>query len=203
MRKWVVVILAAATAAAVGLAVFEQHAPPASALPALSKTYLAFSPGSSLAPPPLVTSRGQTFSAAQWRGHWSLVFFGFTSCPLVCPRTLSLLTAVARLPTSGIASGSTEPLFVSVDPEHDTPARLNSYLSHFDSHILGLTGSREQIDSLSHELGASYSSNGSSIDHSTSLFVVDPAGHLAGVLLHPSNPTQIAADLAALRRQVN
>ncbi len=92
------------------------------------------------------------------------------------------------------------PLFVSIDPAHDAPQRVSSYLAHFDKHILGLTGGSDDIGRFSREVGAGYQPAGSSIDHSTSLFVVDPNGRLAGVLLRPRRPAQIISDLAKLRR---
>jgi protein SCO1/2 len=129
-----------------------------------------------------------------------VIFFGFTACPMVCPKTLAVLTAFARDTGSGVSSGTMQPVFVSVDPEHDTPARLRSYLAHFDTHIIGLTGSRDAVDRLSREIGAGSQSVGSGIDHSTSLFVLDPKGRLAGILLRPNDPVRIVADMTALRR---
>jgi protein SCO1 len=149
--------------------------------------------------PPLFTAGGRLFAPDELQGHWSVIFFGFTACPLVCPKTLSVLAALARNPASGISSGIVAPLFVSVDPERDTPLRMAAYLKHFDSHIAGLTGSSASIARFSSEVGAGYQPAGSSIDHSTSLFVIDPKGRLAGILLRPNDPARIVADLAALR----
>ncbi len=168
-------------------------------LSALAQTYIALPPGAPLDVPALITSDGRVFAPGALQGHWSVIFFGFTACPLVCPKTLSVLTAIARNPKSGISSGNVEPLFVSVDPERDTPVRLAAYLKHFDRHIAGLTGSSASIARFSREVGAGYQPAGSSIDHSTSLFVIDPKGRLAGILLRPNDPARIVADLAALR----
>jgi protein SCO1 len=168
-------------------------------LRALSQTYIALHPGAPLDVPPLFTTDGRLWAPGELQGHWSVIFFGFTGCPLVCPKTLSVLTAVSRNPASGISSGLVEPLFVSVDPEHDTPTRMAAYLKHFDSHIAGLTGNGASIARFSSALGAGYQPAGSSIDHSTSLFVVDPKGRLAGILLRPNDPARIVADLTALR----
>ena len=180
------------------------HKRPASETPRqrspLSQTYVPVQSNAPLRFPPLMTSDGRVFGPAQLQGHWSLIFFGFTACPLVCPRTLSVLTATSHIPASGISSGDTQPFFVSVDPEHDTPERMSAYLKHFDGHITGLIGNRDAINRFSREIGAGYQPVGSAIDHSTSLFVVDPKGRLAGILLHPGQPTQVAADLAEIRR---
>lgn len=166
---------------------------------ALSQSYLALKAGAPLQFPALVTTNRRIFTPGQLQGHWSVIFFGFTACPMVCPKTLSVLTAVARNSESGISSGATQPVFVSVDPDHDTPELISAYLKHFDSHIIGLTGSRGAVDRFAHEMGAGYQSVGSTIDHSTSLFVVDPKGRLAGILLRPDKPVTIVADLTKLR----
>jgi protein SCO1/2 len=167
---------------------------------ALSQTYISMRAEAPLQVPPLTVSNGSLFGRERLEGHWSVFFFGFTACPLVCPKTLSVLSAVARDPESGVIGGSMLPIFVSVDPEHDTPQRVGSYLSHFDSHIVGLTGSSDNIAHFANEIGAGYQPVESSIDHSTSLFVVDPQGRLAGVLLRPNRPSQIINDLTKLRR---
>ncbi len=200
-----VLVLAAATAL---LAVFAgarqwPATTPDEPVAALSRTFIALSPSTPLQFPPLVSGDGSSFTPIQLQGHWSLVFFGFTACPLVCPTTLAVLTAVAHNAESGIAAGTTKPLFVSVDPEHDTPERMSTYLKQFDSHISGVTGTRNSVSSFAREIGAGYLPVGSALDHSTSLFVVDPKGRLVGVLLHPSKPSIIVADLSKLRRDYN
>jgi protein SCO1 len=169
-------------------------------LATLTQTYIAVDARSSVRVPRLITAEGDVLAPERLQGHWSVIFFGFTACPMVCPKTLALLTAVARDPESGVSSGTTQPVFVSIDPEHDTPKRIRSYLQHFDSHILGLTGSRDDIERFSREIGAGSQSVGSAIDHSTSLFLLDPKGRLAGILLRPDVPARIVADLTILRR---
>lgn len=167
---------------------------------ALKQTYIVVKPETAVAVPPLLAVDGSVISPELFKGRWSVIFFGFTACPLVCPKTLSVLRAVARNPESGISSGTAQAVFVSVDPEHDTPSRMSEYLKHFDRRIIGLTGSRDAIDRFSREIGAGSVRAGSGIDHSTSLFVVNPEGRLAGILLRPADPARIVADLAALRR---
>jgi protein SCO1/2 len=171
-----------------------------SRLAALTQTYIAVDARAPVPVPRLITAEGGILAPERLRGHWSVIFFGFTACPLVCPKTLAILTAVARYPESGVSSGTTQTVFVSIDPEHDTPQRIRSYLRHFGGHILGLTGSRDAIDRFSREIGAGSQSVGSAIDHSTSLFVLDPKGRLAGILLRPNDPARIVADLTVLRR---
>ena len=163
------------------------------------QTYIALKAGPPVSVPRLVTASGSTLAPGGMQGHWSVIFFGFTACPLVCPKTLGVMTAMARDPESGVLSGTTQPVFVSVDVEHDTPESIRSYLAHFDRHIMGLTGSRIAIDRFSRDIGAGSQSVESGIDHSTSLFVLDPKGRVAGILLRPSDPLRIVADLKKLR----
>ena len=177
----------------------HEHAPHDPRLVALERTLLTVSGQERLHLPALVAADGKTVASDLLLGRWSVVFLGFASCPDVCPTTLQLLGAVARDPASGVAAGTTQILFVSIDPERDTPERMRAYLERFGGGILGLTGSREAIDGFTTELGGAYRASASGIDHSTSLFVVDPKGHPAGILLRPADPARIVADLAALR----
>jgi cytochrome oxidase Cu insertion factor (SCO1/SenC/PrrC family) len=173
---------------------------PDSRLATLTQTYIAVDGRAPVRVPRLITADGDVLTPERLHGHWNVIFFGFTACPLVCPKTLVLLTAVAGDPESGVSSGATETVFVSIDPEHDTPKSIRSYLQHFGGHILGLTGSRHDIESFSREIGAGSQAVGSAIDHSTSLFVLDPKGRLAGILLRPNDSARIVADLSILRR---
>jgi protein SCO1/2 len=169
-------------------------------LATLTQTYIAVDARAPVLVPRLITAEGDVLAPERLRRHWSVIFFGFTACPMVCPRTLALLAAVARDPESGVSSGTTQIVFVSIDPEHDTPKRIRSYLRHFDGRILGLTGSRDAIERFSREISAGSQPVGSAFDHSTSLFVLDPRGRLSGILLRPDDPARIVADLTILRR---
>lgn len=169
-------------------------------LQSLTQTLLPVERGAPVVVPPLTNAEGARFDAERLKGRWSLVFFGFTSCPDVCPLTLQVLSAVARDAASGVPAGATQVVFVTVDPKRDTPARLKAYLAHFDERFIGLTGSRPDLDRFAAELGAGSEASGSgAIDHSTSIFVLDPQARLAGVMLRPSDPARIVADLGGLR----
>ncbi len=168
-------------------------------LAVLEQTLLIVERSEPLRVPALAATDGAVFGSERLRGHWSVIFFGFTSCPDVCPTTLGVLGALARDPESGVAAGVTQIVFVSIDPERDTLTRVKSYLAPFGAGIVGLTGSRDAIDRFSAALGAAYRMADAGIDHSTSLFVVDPQGRLAGILLRPSDPARIVMDLKTLR----
>jgi len=168
-------------------------------LSALEQTLQVAEPGAPLHLPAFVGTDAKPVAPGMLQGRWSMVFLGFTSCPDVCPTTLQLLSAVARDPASGVAAGVTQILFVSVDPARDTPARLREYLESFGG-VTGLTGSADDVARFVGELGGAYRATAASgLDHSTSLFVLDPQGRPAGILLRPADPARIVADLAQLR----
>jgi protein SCO1/2 len=178
----------------VALYTYEVHA----GLDVLDQTVLQVTPAAPLALPALVASDGKPFAAAGLRGRWSVVFFGFTACPHVCPTTLQTLAAVSRDPASGVASGRTQVVFVSVDPR-DTPEVIRAYLENFDRRIVGLGGQGDAVARFATAAGAGFAAAGGGIDHSTSLFVVDPEGRLAAVLLRPSEARRVVSDLRSLR----
>ncbi|MGH8237694.1 MAG: SCO family protein, partial [Steroidobacteraceae bacterium] len=115
--------LSAAGIAAAALACFaliareqpqrHQTLPPAAIL---QQTVLVVGGGEPLSLPALTAADGTLFEPAHLEGHWSVIFFGFTSCPHVCPTTLQVLGAAARDPASGVPAGTTQIVFVSVDP---------------------------------------------------------------------------------------
>ena len=156
----------------------------------------------------LTDQSGEPFSLDDFRGHWSLLFFGFTSCPDVCPNTLYQLTQAKTLMQKQANSGQVPRIYlVSVDPERDTPDKLAEYLHYFDPTITGLTGPDEQIKALAVQLGIAYfiepHDDGNlqyNVDHSASLLLLDPAGQLFGVLPAPHEANRIANDvLTAIR----
>ncbi len=147
---------------------------------------VACSPEAS-APPPsdiggpfaLVDTRGAAVSDADLRGKPSAVFFGFTYCPEICPTTLGELTVA--LEALGPDADRLNVVFVSVDPERDTPEELALYLSHFDRRIRGFTGSPEAVDAMTRAYrvyhrkvpleGGDYT-----IDHSSMIYLFNPEG---------------------------
>jgi protein SCO1 len=189
-------ILVAAVAAARFVPMPPGHGP--ARTPALEQTYIPIAGSSPISADSFVRADGSAFPAHGLEGRWSLVFFGFTSCLDVCPTTLHSLSTVARDLSSGVAQGSTQIVFVSTDPAHDTPARMRAYLAGFDERIVGLHGSEETLRRFSEAAGAGY--GGGDGDHSTSIFVLDPQGRPAGVLLRSSEPAVVVADLARLKR---
>jgi protein SCO1/2 len=148
----------------------------------------------------LVDQDGRQFGPERLRGSWNFLFFGFVNCPDVCPTTLATLAAVRR--ALGRRPREPQPgvVFASVDPARDTPATLGNYVRHFDATITGVTGGSAAVDSLTRELGVaviigSPDENGNySVDHSTSVFLVDPEARVAAIFGAPHDAAVIARD---------
>lgn len=133
---------------------------------------------------------------------WSLWFFGFTHCPDVCPNTLGLLAAVRQ----SLAAHQTalNVVFVSVDPNRDTPKKLAEYVRYFDPEFTGLTGSTRAIDTLTAALYLPYtidsadSSGQYNVEHSGALVLVDPNGNARAYFTAPHNRENLVHDLKQL-----
>lgn len=154
----------------------------------------------------LVDQDGKPFSLERLRGRWSLLFFGFTRCPDICPSTLYDLQQVSRDLDAGAGGAAPwQVIFVSVDPERDSPAQLNAYVSFFDPRFLGVTGAPEQLAPLALQIGVAFrieehaaGSQDYAVDHSASVFLTDPQGRLHGVFPAPHDADAMTRDLAAV-----
>jgi protein SCO1/2 len=117
---------------------------------------------------------------SDYRGKVTILFFGFTHCPDVCPAALFKLALVMK--RLGRAADKVQVLFVTLDPERDTPAALKSYVTYFDPRFVGLTGSNAQINSAAASFSVHYAKvvrgEDYTIDHSTGVYVCDTTGHL-------------------------
>lgn len=145
---------------------------------------------------------GRTVDAQRYRGRTVLLFFGYTSCPDVCPTTLAnLAAALARTKERG--AGSTV-LFVSVDPQRDTLERLHAYVHAFGPAFVGLRGTPEQIAALAKRYRVTYSlgkpdaQGNYEVTHSTAVFVFDRTGRSRLLMLPRDSVDAIAADLERL-----
>lgn len=152
----------------------------------------------------LVDQQERIFTRENFKGRWNLLFLGFTHCPDVCPTTLSVLTAVdAGVQAKG---GDIQTIFLSSDPERDTPQVMAQYLNHFNPKFVGVTGEKTQIDRLCANLGlASVKNPGANgeytVDHSAALILIDPQMRVAAYFQPPHDVNRLVADLAAVVRQ--
>lgn len=150
----------------------------------------------------LTRADGSPLTLADWRGRWTLAFFGFTHCPDVCPTTLGTLKQVwARLDPA--LRDRVRVDFVSVDPQRDTPEQLGKYVAYFSPDFVAATGSDEALTALTRSLGLLYArvpgeAGDYSVDHSAQVVIIDPQGRLVGMFRPPLDAAKITADLATL-----
>lgn len=163
-----------------------------------SGTILA--PARPLADFSLLDNQGRSFGPEKLRGHWSLMFFGYTNCPDYCPTTLTTLAALEKQLRAAKTVAPPQVIFVSVDAKRDTPAQLNQFVPNFDPEFIGLTAaSQPAIEALAKKWGIAVNiqraANGNYIvDHSTAIFVIDPAGKLTAVLTGPFTLAALQSD---------
>lgn len=151
----------------------------------------------------LVGMDGKTYTPASFKGKVTLVFFGFTQCPDVCPTALAELSQVMK--QLGDRAADVQVVMISVDPERDTPSVLQAYISGFDPRFLGLTGSAEQIKAAAGSFKAYYAkvagAKGSySMDHSSSFYLLDKKGDARAMLRSTIGAEAVAHDILALIR---
>lgn len=153
----------------------------------------------------LTAAGGQRMTDQNFRGRWLLVYFGYTSCPDVCPTTLAEISqALDRL---GSLSAQVQPLFITIDPQRDTAEVIDAYVKAFDARIIGLTGTHEEIAHVAKEYLVYYTkkafADGSSeaylMDHTAFVYLVGPDGNY--VTLFAPIQGQRPDDIASLLRK--
>ncbi len=145
----------------------------------------------------LINQHGKQKSLADFKSNIVILFFGFTSCPDICPTTLSKFKIVKdRL---GVNGDRLKVIFVSLDPDRDTPDMLRAYLSNFGSGFEGLTGNRSEIDKLAKAFKIFYQKNSDpsgnySIDHFAGSYMIDSVGRARVLLSHSQSVEDIIHD---------
>ena len=158
-----------------------------------------------LTPFTLQDQHGQPFTPERLTGHWNLLFFGFTHCPDMCPEALASLNQVAAaLARQGVAPGSVQYVFVSLDPARDGPAELAPYVRHFNPGFVGVTGEFLSLHGFATELNVAFTKvpgNGENyqVDHSGNLVLINPRGDYQGFIRQPLQPERIAAVVESLQ----
>ena len=147
----------------------------------------------------LVDHLGQPFTRQNFQGSWTLLFFGFTHCPDVCPTTLFLLSQVQKATQDLPQIQQPTVTMISVDPVRDTAEKLAGYLPHFGDNIVGATGEIPNIQSLTNSLGVAYSytpdgDGGYTVDHTASIFLVSPKAELKALFTTPHELDSIVRD---------
>ncbi len=189
-QRLLLALVVALAAAVLGLAVFWHPAPddrsPAAAGPSGGDFVLQSADG-------LLDTRSL-------RGDVLLVYFGYTYCPDICPTSLYAIgQGLGLLKPEEVAH--VRVIFVSVDPERDTPARLKEYGTYYHRNVIGVTGTPQQVAAAAKLFGAFYAkqqvggSTGYVVDHSATTYIVAPDGRLVDTFPHGTTPEQVAAQV--------
>ena len=144
----------------------------------------------------LTDHRGESFRKAQLKDKWSLVFFGYTSCPDICPTTLQNLNFMYD-DLSAVAQNS-QVLLVSVDPQRDSQEKLAQYIAYFNSAFIALRAGHEVLFPFARNMGLMYAISGEGddylVDHSASLVLINPEGKIAAIF----KPEQVAGKVPSI-----
>jgi protein SCO1/2 len=149
----------------------------------------------------LTDQNGKPFTDADLRGKWNLVFFGYTHCPDTCPTTLNeIALAMDKL---GKKRDQVRVVFISVDPERDTPPVLKSYVESFDAPITALSGTADEVKQAAADYRVYYAKHkradgGYDMDHSAVIYVMDPQGRFTATFTPDTQADAMAARLEKL-----
>ena len=160
-------------------------------------------PPRQLAMPELIKHDGTLFSNEDLNGQWTLMFFGYTHCPDICPMTMNVLAEAKQ------QAGNDFPqvMFVTVDPQRDQQDLLREYVTYFDPAFTGVTGTEDMLKALALQTsvvymktpGPSGQENDYLVDHSSSILLLNPEGDLAAFLMAPHTPDSINDSVEKVR----
>ncbi|MEE3328768.1 MAG: SCO family protein [Myxococcota bacterium] len=155
----------------------------------------------------LMDHRGELFDRSRLEGHWSLLFFGYTSCPDICPFVLQELAKVKRGFDDRESPVREMPdvVFISVDPQRDSEDRLAEYVEFFDPSFTGVSGPDSELQELTRSIGAYYEAPSGEagdsylVNHASKLFLIDPSGRFLALLDDPHDPEEFIDLLAKVQ----
>jgi len=166
-----------------------------------------------LLPFKLTDQNNAVFDEKRLLNKWTFVFFGYTSCPDVCPATLYVLKEIHDLlidesggSTNNEPADDTQMVFVSVDPARDTPEKLAKYISYFNKDFIGVTSDKTEIDKLAKQFGAGYiledknAAGDYNVAHTSAIFLIDPYGRLVANFSQPHQATTITSQYKKIRQ---
>ena len=191
--------------ASLAVLAFFPAKPHASKLPDEIKDFLIETPVL-VSPFELVDHEKKPFNVDRLKGAWTLIFFGYTHCPDVCPATLGELdNAASRLNKINSPTGKPQYVFVSVDPARDTPELLADYISYFGAKFIAVTGEHEQLKKLANSLDIQYQigigfNKEYIVNHGSAMLLIDPQGRYYARLKAPHYAEEIVANFKSLKK---
>lgn len=152
----------------------------------------------------LMDTKGRAISDQDFRGRFQLISFGYTFCPDICPTTLAEMSLI--LDKLGERAERLQPIFITVDPERDTPEVLRNYTAFFNPRIIGLTGSPELVRRVADHFKVRYEKyrepgaapDKYSVDHSAGMFLLGPDGRFLVKFAYATPPAEVAERIRAL-----
>lgn len=149
----------------------------------------------------LVDHLGELFTNESLKGKYSILYFGYTYCPDICPTSLAVLSQALDL--LGDKAKRIQPYFITIDPERDTVAKVRQYVEYFDPRLIGISGKPEMIERMASYYKARYERvdepgqrpEDYQMDHSASLYLLDPEGRAIAKFLHGINPRDLKTEL--------
>ena len=195
---WIIVLAAVAAALGLWLGARFAQAPRGDA----PRTALVYPTAREIPAFELSRADGGKLTNADLEGAWSVLFFGYTHCPDVCPTTLATLKQVE----AQLAGTPVKVIFVSVDPERDTPQALSDYVGYFSKAFIAATADAASLQALASAVGVVFvkspqAGSDYTVDHTASLLVVDPHGRLHALFRPPFDAGAIASDLRMLAKE--
>jgi len=146
----------------------------------------------------LIDQNNQTFNSESLKGNWTILFFGYTNCPDVCPTTIYKLAEVKNDVNQNLPSKNFNTVLVTLDPDRDTPERLDEYIGYFDESMLGVTGTYKNIQSFSSNLSVFYQrinkDGGYDFNHTASIFVFNQDGSLFATMSPATSVSELRDD---------
>jgi protein SCO1 len=205
MNKKILAVLVMAAAAGLGLALSQHYfGAGKTTLPApVMQTANVIAAPRALPAFSLQTAGG-TLTAENLKGSWTLVFIGFTHCPDICPTTLTELAQAQAIWAKSDVPNKPKLLFLSIDPDRDTPEALAEYAAFFNKDTITATAPEPQLAEFTRALGLVYmkvpQGDTYTMDHSATLVLLNPNAEFAGIIRPPLKPQAIAQDLLTLSK---
>lgn len=155
----------------------------------------------------LKSTLGKTFSDQDLVGHWTILFFGFTHCPDICPTTMVMLnTTLADFKKASPKAKPPQVVFVSVDPARDRLDVMKKYVTYFNPTFMGATGSEESLKGLTRQVGVVFDKivlddahpENYVMEHSTSIILINPKGAIQAIFTAPHDPAMLSKEMIAV-----
>lgn len=162
-----------------------------------------------ISPFSLVSADDKPFTNTNLKGHWSLMFFGFTNCPQLCPTTLTVLNNMYTTMHKQNVTPMPQVVFISIDPERDTTKKVKKYALSFNKNFIGATGDKEALKKLTTELNILFmkvkntnanNPNDYQVDHSGTILLFNPEGQLFALFSTPHNAAKLSHDVTAIEK---